>query len=237
MVFCRFLDPILTVVFPGRCPACRGAVSSPLNGPLCAECWETLPRHRQPLCTCGLPLGAPSLCGRCRRGLNPIAAGASLGPYEGSLRTLIHELKYAGHRRVAARLAEALLQVPQTRRVLAGGVVLIPVPLHPRRRRHRGFNQSELLARELARRVRLPTVVSALVRRKDTPPQTGLSATARRGNVRGAFAVRRRPRIEGRVVVLVDDVVTTGATAFTCAQVLKREGAKEVRLLTAARVC
>jgi ComF family protein len=177
-----------------------------------------------------------SACGRCRRGLNPTAAGASLGPYEGSLRTVLHELKYRGRRRAARRLAEALLDAPAARRLLTADAVLVPVPLHPRRRRERGFNQSELLAAALARRTGLRMAPAALVRRRDTSPQAGLTAAARRANVEGAFAVRQRARVSGRPVVLVDDVLTTGATARGCARVLREAGASEVRVLTVARV-
>jgi ComF family protein len=152
------------------------------------------------------------------------------------LRTLVHELKYRGRRRLAARLAEELLATSSAQAVLARNAVLVPVPLHPRRRRERGFNQSELLAAELARRLHLEVAPAALVRRKDTPPQAGLSAAARRRNVAGAFAVRRRAQVAGRVVVLVDDVLTTGATSLACARMLKEAGATEVRLLAVARV-
>ena len=175
-------------------------------------------------------------CGRCRRGLSAFAAGASLGPYEGSLRTAIHELKYGGQRRVASRLAEAALREDAVRTVLAPGAVLVPVPLHPRRQRERGFNQSELLACEIARRTGAQIAPAALVRRADTPPQTGLTAAARRANVKGAFAVRQRARVAGRCIVLVDDVFTTGATARACARALREAGASDVRLLTMARV-
>jgi ComF family protein len=174
-------------------------------------------------------------CARCRRALSPFAAGASLGPYEGALRVLVHELKYRGRRRVAVRLAETLASSSEVRRLVAGAHVLVPVPLHPRRERERGFNQSELLARALAERCRIP-VARALVRREDTPPQTGLSAAARRANVAAAFALRRRAAVASRVVVLVDDVLTTGATARACARLIVDAGATEVRLLTAARV-
>jgi competence protein ComFC len=114
--------------------------------------------------------------------------------------------------------------------------VLVPVPLHPRRKRERGFNQAELLALEVGRRMHLPVAAAALVRRKDTEAQAGLSAAARRRNVRGAFAVRRRSAVAGKVVVLVDDVLTTGATAAACAGLLREAGAAEVRLLAVARV-
>ena len=102
----RLLDPVLAVMFPCRCPACGDSVTRPTRGPLCVRCWGALPKHDHPACRCGfsLPEGVRGLCGRCRRGLTPFAAGASLGPFEGSLRILIHELQYQGHRRVAARM-------------------------------------------------------------------------------------------------------------------------------------
>jgi len=224
------------VVFAAACPACGRTLARPTRGPLCEACWSALPRHQTRLCRCGVPLTTGSECGRCRRGLTPFSAGASLGAYAGGLRTAIHELKYRGRRRVAARLAEELLALPAVRELLGAGVVLVPVPLHPRKRRERGFNQSEWLAAELARRAKLRVAPAALVRLKETAPQTGLSAAARRANVRGAFAVRRRSQIDGYVVVLVDDVLTTGATALACAEALRRAGAAQVRVLTAARV-
>jgi ComF family protein len=227
---------VLAVVFPQACPACHRSLDRPTRGPLCGDCWLRLPRHPQPACACGGSASPAGACGRCRRGLSAFAAGASLGPFEGPLRTAIHELKYGGQRRVAARLAEAALQDETVRALVATAAVLVPVPLHPRRRRERGFNQSELLAREIGRRTGTPVAPAALVRRADTRPQTGLSAAARRANVKGAFAVRQRVRVAGRCVVLVDDVYTTGATARACARALREAGASDVRLLTMARV-
>ena len=234
----RAFDPILAVVFPAACPACGDPVPHPSEGPLCAECWLRLPRHRGVVCRCGVPLGegVESPCGRCRRGLSPFAAGVSLGPFEGALRLLVHELKYRGRRRVATRLAGLLLEDPAVRSLLTAGADLVPVPLHPRRRRERGFNQAELLAAALARGSGLALAPGVLVRRRETSPQAGLSSAARRRNVAGAFAVRQRPKVMGRTLVLVDDVTTTGATAAACALILRQAGAAEVRLVTVARV-
>jgi ComF family protein len=149
---------------------------------------------------------------------------------------VIHELKYRGHRRVATRLASLLHKDPSVLTLLEDCDVLVPVPLHPRRLRERGFNQAALIARELGRRAGRPCAEGVLVRRKDTSPQTGLTAAERRRNVAGAFAVRHRGQVAGHVVTLVDDVLTTGATARTCARTLRDSGAREVRLLSVARV-
>jgi ComF family protein len=232
-----FVDPVLALVFPTRCAACGDPMDHPRSGPLCEPCWGSLPRHGS-LCGCGVPLLLPlaAVCGRCRRGLSPFARGASLGPYDGSLRVVIHELKYRGRRRAAAQLAHRLDREPRVRDVLQGADVLVPVPLHPRRRRERGFNQAELLAAELGRRGAIAVSSGTLVRRTDTASQAGLTAARRRANVKGAFAVRHRSRVAGRVIVLVDDVYTTGATARACARALRAAGAAEVRLVTVARV-
>lgn len=230
------LDPVLSLVFPSRCPSCAQALERPSKGPLCEACWTRLAPAPALRCRCGRRLPSGARCGRCRRGLEPLAAGLSLGPYEGPLKAALHELKYRGRRRVARRLAQALLAAPGARGWFEGGAVLVPVPLHPCRQRERGFNQAEEISAQVAGVLGLRHEPRALVRRVDTPSQTGLKAQERRRNVEKAFAVRRRAQIAGRTVVLVDDVMTTGATARACARALLGAGAAEVRLLVAARV-
>jgi ComF family protein len=229
------VDPVLSLVFPVACPACGLPLDRPSRGPLCEPCWTQLPRHRDSACDCGAPLPNPDLdlCGRCRRGLADFDRGASLGPYTGALRVAIHQLKYTGKRRAAKRLAEQMSRLAPVQRVLLGEPLLIPVPLHPGRATARGFNQAALLAAALAKPRGL-RVLEGLVRVRDTPPQTGRSAAARRRNVAGAFQATERLR--DRDVVLVDDVLTTGATARACARALRRAGARRVGLLTVARV-
>jgi ComF family protein len=157
----------------------------------------------------------------------------SVGRYEGSLRGILHAFKYDGRQSLAQPLAALLHAAGES--VLDGADWVVPVPLHPWRQARRGFNQSHALARLLG----IP-VLRALWRVRATVPQTSLHAPARRRNVRGAFIlspfVRRRSRsLDGRVVVLIDDVWTTGATLAACATVLRDAGTVEVRALTVAR--
>jgi ComF family protein len=162
----------------------------------------------------------PRSIGRCR----------AIGEYEGSLRAIVHALKYGGRRSLARPLAARMRQ--QGAAVLAGADVAVPVPLHASRRRERGFNQADDLARHLGLRV-----VAALRRVRPTVPQVSLAAARRHGNVRGAFAATRAAAaLAGQIVVLVDDVSTTGATLDACARALGEIGVREVRALTAARV-
>jgi ComF family protein len=209
-------------------------LARPRQGPLCAACWASLPRHPDGTCGCGAVLHQGAGCPRCRRS-NPIARGASLGPYAGLLRRLVHAFKYEDRHRLGEALASRLLAEPRVRHVLEGPLVLVPVPLHPRRERARGYNQCLRLAEALARQGHLPLLGTALVRLRDTAAQAGLTAAARRANVEGAFAVPRRCDLRGRVCVLVEDVVTTGATVRACAAALRRAGAAEVRLVAIAR--
>jgi ComF family protein len=174
-------------------------------------------------------------CARCRRRTTVVDCGRAAGEYEGSLRGIIHAFKYEGRRSLAARLG-AMMRDAGTD-VLRGVHCAVPVPLHPWRRLRRGFNQ----AADLAAATNVP-VIHALWRSRPTIPQTGLSAAARRQNVQGAFRLSPllsqralESRLCGRIVLLVDDVRTTGATLDACARVLKEAGASEVRALTAAR--
>ena len=154
----------------------------------------------------------------------------AIGLYDGSLRAILHAFKYDGRRSLAARLGE-LMKV-RGADVLAGAETVVPVPLHSSRRRERGFDQ----AADLARHIGLP-VVHALGRIRPTAVQASLPAGRRHANVRDAFALGPAAgRLRGRVVVLVDDVSTTGATLEACARALSGAGVREIRALTAARV-
>jgi ComF family protein len=240
----RVADALLVATLAPPCAACARVLAQPTRGPVCEGCWAAIPRLKPPLCRiCGgmlpswraLEADLPR-CEQCRqRGESVIDEGRTAGDYDGSLRAIIHAFKYDGRRGLAARLGALTREAGVD--LLTDAACAVPTPLHPWRRFRRGFNQ----ASDLAATLNLP-VVHALRRSRITAPQTGLTAAARRANVRGAFSLSpfmsRRTRtsmLVDRIVVLVDDVRTTGATLEACALVLKAAGVREVRALTVAR--
>lgn len=182
------------------------------------------------------PLDEAGVCAACRSGLRGFDHAASFGIYEGSLRSLIHLFKYSGMKPLARPLSAYLERAISIDEHFDAA---IPVPLHWRKRWSRGFNQSELLARYVAKHRGIP-LWNALRRKQATVTQAGLSKAGRRRNVAGAFVVKADPRLAaklaGKKILLIDDVMTTGATASACAAALKRGGAGSISLLTLARV-
>lgn len=210
-----------------RIPVCEECLRSP--EPLSADYYCTA--CNTPFAN-AFPLDDSGLCTACRAGLIRFDRAACFGFYEGTLRTLVHLYKYAGMRPLARHLAGFMQRVLPPELVFD---VVVPVPLHWRKQWDRGFNQAELLARQIASRRGLP-VARALRRKRATAVQASLASAGRRRNVAGAFAVRDASRISGARVLLIDDVMTTGATANACATALKSAGAKSITLLTLARV-
>jgi ComF family protein len=230
---------LFSVVFPDDCRVCGQPLREISRIPVCAACLnEPQPLIAEYFCvSCRAPflnahpLDETGRCALCRLGLAGFDAVYSYGSYEGTLRTLIHLFKYGQIRPLARPFGDLLSRVvPREQRFDC----VVPMPLHWRRRWERGFNQSELLAREVARRWNVP-VTNAVKRVRATASQAGLTNAKRRANVRGAFAMRHGLRLDGARVLLVDDVLTTGASAAACARVLKRAGAVHVALLAVAR--
>ena len=210
----------MAVVLAPRCASCATTLEHPTRGPVCDSCWASVD---------------VSSTNDSRPHYDTVIDDArAAGPFEGPLRDIIHAFKYDGRRTLAVSLGTRMRAAGSD--LLADAACVVPVPLHPWRRLTRGFNQSTDLAAQLG----LP-IVHALWRTRATPPQTGLTGARRRRNVRGAFTMSpllsRRVRdrlLVGQIVVLVDDVRTTGATLDGCARVLKDAGVREVRALTIA---
>jgi ComF family protein len=230
-------DGLIAAVLAPSCAACDALLSHPTRGPVCSACWDAIARFVPPVCArCGDPLQswrilsvAAGRCARCRRRPSSITRSRAIGPYEGALRAIVHAMKYRGCRSLARELGRRMRYAGAD--VLAHASIVVPVPLHRRRLRARGFNQAADLARHLG-----PPVLEALGRTRATRSQTDLPAARRHANVRHAFALRRGASVRGLRIVLVDDVSTTGATLESCARVLRDAGALDVSALTAARV-
>jgi ComF family protein len=236
----RWALAALDLVFPALCPVCGASLGEGRRDPLCGGCWRAIPRIAPPWCErCGAPQGVapappvPVTCGPCRAeppGWDWARAGAE---YQGVVRDAIHALKFEGRRALARPLAALVLEQAGGQGDPAGAV-LVPVPLGHARERERGFNQAALVAERLAAGLRLPVRPGWLARVRATAPQSDLGAAERRANVRGAFAAA--PAVAGRSVIVVDDVLTTGATAAECTRALRAAGAARVGVLAVARV-
>lgn len=233
----RFLDFFL----PTSCAYCRSQVGDSGIPFFCSACWADFSVMGGPACpTCGRPFESPEalvsspahVCGQCRLRPPKYDQAVSVGHFEGPLREAIHRFKYKPCRALGKPLSQWM-----TRNIrLAPDIDLVmPVPLHRKRLRQRGFNQALLLAHGVSSAYRIGLSYDNLVRTRYTRPQVELTGEERIKNVAGAFALRRPQEVEGKRVVLVDDVFTTGATMDECARVLKQAGASEVISLTAAR--
>jgi ComF family protein len=227
------------LVLPPRCPLCR--VETAAHRALCAPCWARLPLIERPYCErLGIPFAYD-------HGLGALSAEAIADPpafgraraaarYDGIAVDLVHRLKYGDRVDLAPLLGGLMVRAGAD--ILAEADLLVPVPLHRFRLWRRRFNQAALLAAVVSRRSGVAHDPFLLVRRRRTARQVGLTRRERQENVQGAFAVPAdgRQRIAGRRIVLVDDVITTGATAEAAARTLTRAGAEEVHVLAFARV-
>lgn len=227
------LREVLDFALPPRCAGC-GLIVDEVHA-FCPDCWTKVEFLGDSGCsTCGMPLEATDAdeCGACIAKPPRIQRTRSAVAYDELSRSIAIRLKYG--RKVALARTMARYMAPLVRR--EDGAVLVPVPLHCGRLWQRGFNQSALVASELAKATDLRADPHLLRRVKRTPALKGMSLNQRRNIVAGAFAVQKSADLDGRTVVLVDDVLTTGSTANACAKALQKAGAKRVELVSWARV-
>jgi ComF family protein len=238
----------LDLLWPPVCPSCGAGLSAGHGDRLCAACRAELPLISGRACRrCGMPLGPfeadhdGRYCTDCGEKNLVFTRAASAGVYEGPLARLVQAYKYSPRARCAhlagdlAGLLAARLSSPDCPLEAHQAELVVPVPSHRSRRLQRGFDAAGELARELARRLDRPCSLRTLAKTRPTPPQMGLSRAERLQNVQGSFAVRRPADVRGRLVLLVDDVMTTCSTAAECARALRAAGAREVRVASVAR--
>lgn len=240
------LGSLYSALFPSDCRLCQATLANVSRLPVCEaciNCIEPLPESVCRLCGDLLPVGFQSsekLCPECAFEAPGYERAVAYGPYISGLRELIHLLKYQQMRPAASVLGRMLADAAGTLN-LQGEVTVIPVPLHASKLKTRGYNQSDLIARAalplLQQREGATYALEAVAmkRRRETPSQVGMSRADRAENLRGAFAVTVPAMVRDKQVLLVDDVLTTGATVNECTRVLKRAGAKRVWVATVAR--
>jgi competence protein ComFC len=238
------IGALTSVLFPAPCRICEQPLLNASRIPICENCLGSFERIVEPMCECcGRPFisaaasdAKRSLCRLCRANFFAFEQARSFAIYSDALFEAIVLMKYEEVTRLgnwfASRLAEVFAQTsPEWRPDM-----VVPVPLHAGRMRERGYNQAELIAQPLAKRLGIPMNARLLVRVKPRPPRLLLSRSERWKSVRGAYATREEVRIDKLRVLLVDDVLTTGATLDSCARALKKAGAAEVLGLTVARI-
>ena len=220
------------LLFPRRCPICHEIVEEP--GELaCDICKTRVLRVRTPWCQrCGKPLIAheQEYCGDCSRKTHVFRKGRAAFIYDETMRRSIARFKYDGRQEYAAFYADEILKTCAREVLRWKAEALIPIPLHPARRRKRGYNQAELLAKELSLRSGIPIDKNLLIRTKNTRAQKELSDQERKANLKHAFSVREK-RIPYKKIILVDDIYTTGSTMDEAAAVLKARGAEMIYFL------
>ena len=220
---------MLDWIFRPQCAACRAPAQA-----LCADCTASLVELGPACPRCAVPTGEhATICARCAREPLPLDGIVTPWRFGGQLASAVRRLKFTGATEVARALAP--LWAPVLAAAADDGALIVPVPLHWRRRLRRGYDHAWLLALHGCAHAGLPPPVSALRRVRGGPAQSTLPAAERWPNVRGAFEVRDPARVAGRTVILVDDVVTTGATLAAAARALRRAGARTILGVALAR--
>ena len=227
----KYLNNLLNLLFPSKCPVCQNRSDNYLYNPLCTSCWKGIERYSGPACgICGLPAISihTTLCESCMKAMPPFARALYYGIYEGALKEAIHLLKFNGVKRLSKPLGLLLLELPLPE---VDGIV--PVPMHHKSLKQREFNQTAAIAVHLSKKLRVPLMQDVLKKTKETLPQTDVGRQERLRNLKNAFSASGK--ITGLDLLLVDDVITTGATVYGCAKALMKGGANSVTVIAIAR--
>lgn len=233
------LNALADFIFPPLCHCCRTYIPNSTDIHICDECLAKMLPVTSPLCPrCGIPFkgdGDNHLCGKCIKTSSSFLSARAAFIYDGKISELIHRFKYTPKPHLRKPLALLIAQelLPYKNEIVPE--LIIPVPLHKKRLRQRGFNQAVLLGELLSEKWQLPLLRFSLQRTRWTEPQVSLSALERHENVKGAFAVTDVGKIYGKRILLVDDVFTTGSTLNECARTLILAGAEEVHCVSVAR--
>jgi ComF family protein len=244
VIFKDGLDAVTSVLFAAPCRICGQILTNASRIPICTDCLAGFERITPPLCECcGRPFASrvadqaiKPLCRLCRVEFFAFERARSFAIYNDTLFEAILLMKYDEVTRLGTWFAERIAGCVASDPGEWRADVVVPVPLHPERRRERGYNQAELIARPLAKRLGLKVNARLLTRIKPRPPQLLLSRSERWKSVHGAYATPDGARVDNLRVLLVDDVMTTGATLDACARALKKAGASKVLGLTVARL-
>jgi ComF family protein len=236
-------DAVVSVFFPAGCRICDALLTSASRVPLCKECLASFERVPRPVCEiCGRPLPGFArkeeerlLCPACQDRTYAFERARSFALYQDAVVRAVLLLKFEQIEPLGAWFAERLADLVSTEGEAMAADVVVPVPLHRQRERERGYNQAALLSKPLAKTLRLPHKAVLLMRTRARPDKQVLSLEERWESVRGAFATRPDSQVDNLRFLLVDDVLTTGATLDACARALREAGAKSVRGLTVAR--
>ncbi len=229
----ELVQKLFSNLFPSRCILCQRTVSQHFE--ICPDCYQSLPHNNNCCMHCALPLAedvkTPVLCGRCIQVLPAFDYAHTPFRYEDAIIKLVHQLKFSEKISTARTIGEMLLAQLLTTNEKPD--CILPVPLHNKRLRQRGFNQSMEISRVLAKNLGVPIESSAVIRQRSTAAQTGLNAKQRKKNMKGAFSVKSK--LNYQHVLIVDDVMTTGATVNELAKVLKKNKVGRVGVLSIAR--
>lgn len=225
----RFVENLLSFVYPRRCPVCHNIVT-PKGEVICDGCRKRLRPIREPRCKkCGKPLTKEEqeYCYDCAKGKHCYTEGIALYPYDDVMRKSIAFFKFQNRREYAQAYAEEIERYLGERLLRWGADCMVPVPIHKKKRIERGFNQTEVLAAAVSKRIGIPVDGEILERVRKTLPQKELNEEERRKNLVNAFQIGKKG-VEYKRVILVDDIYTTGSTIDACARVLKASGVQEV---------